>query len=601
MDLRRMRRPGGPFLALVLYPWRNPAGRSGGHCVSEFPISRRHPVKRWTIRFSILLFGLALLAPGAAWADDEDKTPPPFTKDELQKVADQLNKQADEGGLYSTEEYEENGEKKERKLPHFVVKVNEAGDDLEVIGANAGEDFTFSASYAKKKNDGGEWVIDEDASAVSMELPSFFITSNLWIMIAAMLVFIMHLGFAMVESGLTRAKNTVNILFKNTMIPLIGLVMYAVCGWLIMYPSDWIAEGVFAFGFGIGGGAKGSVDWVSNIANNTPFYNEAYTLWTDFLFQGMFAATAATIVSGAVCGRVKLLPFLLFSVFFVGVVYPLIGSWHWGGGWAAKMGFADFAGSTLVHAVGGAGALVGAIILGPRLGKYAKDGTVQPIPGHSMPLVTIGVFLLWFGWFGFNGGSELSANPEGVSWVITTTSLAACGGGLACGICSWVIGGKPDLTMALNGILAGLVGITAGPDSANWIEALLGIGVISGVIAYFSVITLDKLKIDDPVGAISVHLVCGVYGTLCCGLWGTSGLFRGEGAGQLITQAIVCFACVATAAVAAAIIFGILKATMGIRVSEHEEVEGLDLGEHDMAAYPDFQRVYIKSYHTREI
>ena len=233
-----------------------------------------------------------------------------------------------------------------------------------------------------------------------------FTTNNLWIMIAAMLVFIMHLGFAMVESGLTRAKNTVNILFKNTMIPMIGLTMYAVCGWLIMYPGDnWIVDGWLAFGFGIGGGEK------ADAAGNSVMYNAGYTVWTDFLFQGMFAATAATIVSGAVAGRIKLLPFLIFSTIFVGISYPVTGSWKWGLGWLDNMGFEDFAGSTLVHAVGGAGALVGAIILGPRLGKYAKDGTVQPIPGHSMPLATIGVFMLWFGWFGFNGGSELSANP----------------------------------------------------------------------------------------------------------------------------------------------------------------------------------------------
>jgi len=378
--------------------------------------------------------------------------------------------------------------------------------------------------------------------------------------------------------------------------------MYAICGWLIMYPGEsWIIGDFFAFGLGIGGGDKGSADWVSNIANNTPYYHASYTVWTDFLFQGMFAATCATIVSGAVAGRVKLGPFLLFSIVFVGLIYPITGSWQWGGGWLADMGFADFAGSTLVHAVGGVGALVGAIILGPRIGKYAKDGSVQPIPGHSMPMVTIGVFLLWFGWFGFNGGSELAANPEGVSWVLVTTSIAACGGGLACALCSWFIGGKPDLSMALNGILAGLVGITAGPNTVDWFEALVFVGAISGVLAYFSVMTLDKLKIDDPVGAISVHLICGIYGTLCCGLWGDTGLFNGQGAGQLIIQIIGAVSCVAFAGVAAAIIFGILKATVGIRVSEHEELEGLDLGEHDMAAYPDFQQTYIKSYHSREI
>ena len=433
-----------------------------------------------------------------------------------------------------------------------------------------------------------EYTFDWSKSEVT---PEMFAVNNLWIMIAAMLVFIMHLGFAMVESGLTRAKNTVNILFKNTMIPMIGIVMYAVCGWLIMYPGDaWIVDGVFAFGFGIGGGGVYSSTLYAGI---TPEYNPGYTVWTDFLFQGMFAATCATIVSGAVAGRVKLLPFLIFSILFVGILYPITGSWKWGGGWLDAKGFCDFAGSTLVHAVGGAGALAGALILGPRIGKYGKDGTVHPIPGHSMPLATIGVFLLWFGWFGFNGGSELSADPAGVSYVLVTTTIAACGGGIACAICSWVVGGKPDLSMALNGILAGLVGITAGPDTPTWIEALLGVGAVSGVLCYFAVMFFDKLKIDDPVGAISVHGVCGIYGTLCVVIFGDMSL--------LGIQALGTAVCFITSFIFAAIVFGVLKATMGIRVTEEEEIEGLDLGEHEMAAYPDFQRTYIKSYEAGEI
>ncbi len=431
---------------------------------------------------------------------------------------------------------------------------------------------------------------------VSLEL---FTVNNLWIMIAAMLVFIMHLGFAMVESGLTRGKNTVNILFKNTAIPMIGLVLYAICGWMIMYPGDnWRIPGIFAFGFGIGGGEKGAIDM------NSPIYNAGYTVWTDFLFQGMFAATAATIVSGAVAERVKLLPFLVFTILFVGLSYPITGSWQWGGGWLSELGFIDFAGSTLVHAVGGTGALVGAMILGPRLGKYSKDGGVNPIPGHSMPMATIGVFMLWFGWFGFNGGSELSANPEGVSWVLVTTTLAACGGGLSAAIVSWIFGGKPDLSMALNGILAGLVGITACCHLMNWIEALVLVGAVSGALCYFAVLFFDKLKIDDPVGAISVHGVCGIYGTLCAGLWGVNGLYgSGETArgAQLVTQATGAFSIVAFTLVFTLIVFLVLKGVFGLRVSEQEEIEGLDLGEHDMSAYPDFQRTYIKSYHAREL
>jgi Amt family ammonium transporter len=438
-----------------------------------------------------------------------------------------------------------------------------------------------------------------------------FTVNNLWIMMAGCLVFIMHLGFAMLEAGLTRAKNTVNILFKNVMVVMIGIVTYGICGWIIMYPADWIVGDVFAFGWGIqGGGAfyDGDVNGGYSYEGITPLYNTGYTVWTDFFFQAMFAATCCTIVSGAVAGRVKLLPFLIFCPFFVAFAYCVVGSWEWGGGWlngpsadedvAGPFGlpeFADFAGSTLVHAVGGAGALAGALFLGPRLGKYAKDGTVQPIPGHSMPLATIGVFLLWFGWFGFNGGSELSAFAPGVSYVLVTTTFAACGGGLAAAIVSWIVGGKPDLSMALNGILAGLVGITAGPDVPSWIGAFLICGVIPGVIVYFSVIAFDKIKIDDPVGAISVHGVCGIYGTLAVGFSG------GIDVPQITIQAIGTIAGVGFAFVVAAIIFAILKFTIGIRVSEAEEIEGLDLGEHDMSAYPDFQQTYIKSYHAREI
>lgn len=432
-----------------------------------------------------------------------------------------------------------------------------------------------------------------EPSEVSLEL---FTINNLWVMIAGCLVFIMHLGFACVETGLTRAKNTVNILFKNVMIVMLGIVTYGVCGWLIMYPGDsWIISDIFAFNFGIGDG--GYSDGLAIDNHNQNYFEGRYTIWTDFFFQAMFAATCCTIVSGAVCGRIKLLPFLIFCPIFIALGYCVVGSWKWGGGWLDDMGFADFAGSTLVHAVGGAGALAGALVLGPRLGKYAKDGTVQPIPGHNMPLVAIGVFLLWFGWFGFNGGSELSANPLGVSYVLVTTSFAACGGGIAAALCSWIFAGKPDLSMTLNGILAGLVGVTAGPDVPSWIGALVICGAVPGVLVYFSVLFFDKLKIDDPVGAISVHGVCGIYGTLAVAF---SGAFEGN-FGNLGVQALGAFAGVAFAFVLALILFIALKSTIGLRVSESEEIEGLDLGEHDMSAYPDFQRTYIKSYHAREI
>ncbi|MEM1213508.1 MAG: ammonium transporter [Planctomycetota bacterium] len=481
----------------------------------------------------------------------------------------------------------------------FTAAPAFAQDDPEATAAAVVEAVTGEAEEAGP-------AFDWDSADVSEEM---FTVNNLWIMIAGCLVFIMHLGFAMVESGLTRAKNTVNILFKNVMIVMIGIVMYGVCGWLIMYPGAGHEESTipnyFNFGFGIGaggsfydgdvGGGYGYTDADGNVTFSmlTPEYNSGYTVWTDFFFQAMFAATAATIVSGAVAGRIKLLPFLIFSTLFVGLLYPTTGSWEWGEGWLDDMDFADFAGSSLVHAVGGFGALAGALVLGPRLGKYAKDGTLQPIPGHSMPLATIGVFLLWFGWFGFNGGSELSAFAPGVSYVLVTTTMAACGGGLTAGIVSWIVGGKPDLTMALNGILAGLVGVTAGPDTCTWIEALLGVGAVSGVIVYFSVLFFDKIKIDDPVGAISVHGVVGIYGTLCVAIWGDMSMFGVQLLGTLVISA--------TAFVFALIVFSILKFTIGLRVSEEEEIEGLDLGEHDMSAYPDFQRTYIKSYHAREI
>lgn len=403
-----------------------------------------------------------------------------------------------------------------------------------------------------------------------------FTVNNTWMMVSTFLVFIMHLGFATVESGLSRAKNAVNILFKNTLIPAIGLLTYALVGFNLMYPGDaWSIGKFFGFaGFGIS----------TDEAGITSAYNVGYTYWTDFLFQGMFAATAATIVSGAVCERIKVSSFLIFSTIYVALIYPIAGSWKWGGGWLNDMGFHDFAGSTLVHSVGGWGALVGAIMLGPRLGKYVNGG-IKPIMGHNMPLVTIGVFLLWLGWFGFNGGSVLSADPGAVSFVLVTTSLAAAAGAVGAMLTSWFVQKKPDLTMVLNGVLAGLVGITAGADVVS-ISASVIIGLVAGVIVVLSVLGLDRLKIDDPVGAISVHLVCGIWGTLAVGIWGAEK--------NLVTQAIGVLAYGAFCVVSAAILFGILKVTMGIRVSKEEEVLGLDVGEHGMEAYPDFQGFLTK-------
>ena len=403
--------------------------------------------------------------------------------------------------------------------------------------------------------------------------PGLFTANNVWMMLAAALVFIMHLGFAMVETGLTRAKNSVNILFKNTFIICAGILTYYLCGFNLMYPG--FAEGssgLFGFaGFGLGAGFDPS--------SNTPAYADGgYTYWTDFLFQAMFAATAATIVSGAVAERIKLNSFMIFTTIFVGIVYTVAGSWKWGGGWLDAMGFYDFAGSTLVHSVGGWGALMGILFLGPRLGKYGKDGTMTPIPGSSMPSATIGVFLLWLGWFGFNGGSVLSADPALTSFVLVTTCLAASAGGLGAMLAYSFVSSKPDLSMALNGILAGLVGITAGADVINPLPAIF-VGGIAGALVVFSVIAFDKLKIDDPVGATSVHLTCGIWGTLAVGIFSTNPDH------SFGTQIIGVLAYGAFTVICAGVLFGILKATLGLRVSEDEEIEGLDLGEHGMHAY----------------
>ncbi len=404
-------------------------------------------------------------------------------------------------------------------------------------------------------------------AAVSMEM---FTVNNVWMMVATFLVFIMHLGFASLESGLTQAKNTVNILFKNTSIIAIGLLTYALCGFNLMYPGDF--NGYFGFaGFGI----QNLMDPAAAIG----YADGAYTYWTDFLFQGMFAATAATIVSGAVAERIKLGPFLIFSLLYVGIVYPIVGSWKWGGGFLDQMGFYDFAGSTLVHSVGGWAALIGVILLGPRAGKYV-NGQIKPIFGHSMPLATIGVFLLWLGWFGFNGGSVLSADAETVSFVLVTTSLAAAAGIIGAIATSWIVQKEPDLSMALNGSLAGLVGITAGADVVSVLSAII-IGLVAGIIVVFAVIGFDRVKIDDPVGAISVHLVCGIWGTLAVGIFSPDY--------SIVTQFIGVLAYGVTCVIAAAILFGIIKATIGLRVSAEEEAMGLDIGEHGMESYGGFQ------------
>ena len=402
-----------------------------------------------------------------------------------------------------------------------------------------------------------------------MTNPDFTI-NNTWMLVSTILVFLMHLGFAALEAGLTRAKNTVNILFKNTSIVAIGLLTYALCGFNLMYPGDFILGDWLGFaGFGLNPGEN----W------DTPSYNVGYTYYTDFIFQAMFAATAATIVSGAVAERVKLSSFLLFSTLYVAIIYPIAGSWKWGGGWLDQLGFYDFAGSTLVHGVGGWAALVGAYLLGPRIGKYTRKG-IHPIKGHNMPLTAIGVFLLWFGWYGFNGGSVLSANPGAVSTVFVTTTLSASGGIIGSMAFSWYLSNKPDLSMILNGSLAGLVGITAGADVISPTTSIL-VGLISGLLVVASVLYLDSRKIDDPVGAISVHLICGIWGTLAVGIFSTDH--------SLSIQLLGVLSYGAFCLVSSMLIFYLIDKLLGLRVDEQEEIVGLDISEHEMEAYAGFQ------------
>ena len=409
-------------------------------------------------------------------------------------------------------------------------------------------------------------ALAEDAPKIT---PGEFAANNVWMMVCTGLVFIMHLGFAAVESGMSRSKNTVNILFKNTAIPLIGLLTYFIVGFGLMYPGTF--NGYLGFsGFGLTPPENGmTADYAAT---------HGYTYWTDFLFQGMFAATCATIISGAVAERIKVWSFLLFAALFVAFVYPIAGSWKWGGGWLQTAGFYDFAGSTLVHSVGGWGALVGAIILGPRLGKYGKDGRVNPMPGSSMPMAVIGVFLLWLGWFGFNGGSVLSADPALTSIVLVTTCMAAAAGGMSALVAYSFMSRKPDLSMMLNGILAGLVGVTAGADVVSPL-ASIAIGAVAGALVVGSVVLMDKIKVDDPVGAVSVHLVCGVWGTVAVGI------FSSNPAHTLGTQLLGVAAYAGFTVVSSAALFLGIKAVMGLRVSAEEEVDGLDAGEHAMHAY----------------
>ena len=404
-------------------------------------------------------------------------------------------------------------------------------------------------------------------------------TNNVWMMICTALVFFMHLGFSFLEIGLTRQKNTINILFKNFFVITMGLLVYCGFGFNLMYPGDFgIIDGVLGFaGFGLDPG----VDY-----DQLTYAGGGYTYWTDFLFQGMFAATAATIISGSVAERIKIGSFMLIAFLYVSFIYPVVGSWQWGGGFFStfteELGFYDFAGSTLVHSVGGWGALVIIYFLGARKGKFDADGKPLAIPGSNLPLSAAGVLILWLGWFGFNGGSVLSADPALTSLTLVTTCLAAAAGGIGAAVISGILYKNLDLTMFMNGVLGGLVGITAGADQMLPGSAIL-IGLIAGGIVVFSVAFLDKCKLDDPVGAIPVHLFCGIWGTLAVGIFGELAGFN---------QFMIQLACVGITGVfciiGATIITLLTKSIMGLRVDEKEEEDGLDIAEHGTRAYGDF-------------
>jgi Amt family ammonium transporter len=400
-----------------------------------------------------------------------------------------------------------------------------------------------------------------------------FMINNVWILLSAMLVFVMHLGFATVESGMMPAKNTANVIYKNIFILTTGILTYSIVGFSLMYPGDFnIIDGVLGFkGFGIG----------YKPGNDIAFLSTEYgdlTIWTDFLFQAMFAATAATIVSGAVTGRIKMSSYMIYTGLIVAVSYPITGSWKWGFGWLDTMGFHDFAGSTLVHGVGGAAAFVGAWLLGPRIGKFI-EGKAQDIPGHNLPLATIGVLLLWFGWFGFNGGSVLSADPAAISLVMVNTALAAAAGSLAAMATATFTLHKMDLAMALNGILGGLVGITAGADVVDPGSSII-IGALSGALVVLAISGIEKMGIDDPVGAVAVHGVCGIWGTLAVGIFAADKSF--------VTQLIGTSAVIGFTLVFSAIVFLSIKYSVGVRAEAKAEIEGMDAYYHGHTAYPDF-------------
>lgn len=429
-------------------------------------------------------------------------------------------------------------------------------------------------------------LVDTDGKLEKVE-DSKYMGDTLWVLVAAFLVFFMQAGFAMVESGFTRAKNAVNILMKNLMDFSMGSIAYWAIGFAIMFgagnafmgTSGWfVPSETFTAGTDASTSVFSSLEWSS-----VP----TYAAW---LFQLVFAATAATIVSGAMAERTQFKSYLIYSVFITGLIYPIVGHWIWGGGWLSSFGegMLDFAGSTVVHSTGGWLALTGAIVLGPRIGKYDNEGKPRPIAGHNLPLAALGVFILWLGWFGFNPGSQMGADAADISLIAITTNIAAAAGAITAMITAWLILGKPDAGMALNGALAGLVAITAGCAFVSPTSAFI-IGALGGIVVVLSVLLFENLRIDDPVGAISVHGTCGALGTILLGFFHSeSGVIFGGGFGFLWAQIVGVVAVFVWCMITGFILFYGIKAITGLRVTEEEEAEGLDYNEHGANAYPDF-------------
>lgn len=396
----------------------------------------------------------------------------------------------------------------------------------------------------------------------------------LWVLIASFLIFFMQLGFMLVEVGFSRSKNAVNIMMKNVMDFAVGSVAFFAVGFGLMWGLD---QSGFC-------GTRYFLPTSNDVAAVNPELG-----WAFFLFQTVFCATAATIVSGAMAERTKFTSYLIYSLVISALIYPIFGAWTWGGGWLAKLGFHDFAGSTIVHSVGGWLALAGAMTIGPRIGKYGADGRINAIPGHHITMGALGVLFLWFGWFGFNPGSAVEVTPA-IGYIAVTTNLAAAAGALSAMGLAWIVYGKSDATMTLNGILAGLVAVTAGCDVVSPLGALM-IGAVAGCLVIGALLFIDRvLKIDDPVGAISVHAVCGMFGTLCVGLFAAdgTGLFYGGGIKLLVSQLTGASMAFVWAFGFGIVLFRVIKITIGLRVSRHEELRGLDIEEHGMEAYPNF-------------